>query len=272
MDSIKQAVELARAAEGAPRQTAITDSSVGFSGGARPSPLDAQIRDVRLNAAHLEAARIVAHGASAHHGRYYDMLRTQVLQEMDKKSWQFLAVTSPTAACGKTVTACNLAMSIARLPERLALLVDLDLRMPMVADYLGVGGTGGVLSVLEGRAALPSAILQASIGPNSFLVLPGSVSSSGSSEWMASQTMSALLQAIKRDFRSRIVIFDLPPMLLGDDVISILPRMDAVLLVAGIGSTSVSDIKECQKHLQQTPVVRVVVNKVTETARSYYDY
>jgi MinD-like ATPase involved in chromosome partitioning or flagellar assembly len=163
-------------------------------------------------------------------------------------------------------------MSIARLPERAVLLVDLDLRKPMVADYLGVGGTGGVLSVLEGRATLSSAILQASIGPNSFLVLPGSVSSSGSSEWMASQTMSALLQAIKRDFRSRIVIFDLPPMLLGDDVISILPRMDAVLLVAGIGSTSVSDIKECQKHLQQTPVVRVVVNKVTETARSYYDY
>ena len=73
-------------------------------------------------------------------GRYYDMLRTQVLQEMDKKSWQFLAVTSPTAACGKTVTACNLAMSIARLPERSVLLVDLDLRKPMVAEYLGVGG------------------------------------------------------------------------------------------------------------------------------------
>ena len=59
-------------------------------------------------------------------------------------------------------------------------------------------------------------------------------------------------------------------MLLGDDVISILPRMDAALLVAGVGSTSVSDIKECQKHLQRTPVVRVVVNKATETAGSYY--
>jgi protein-tyrosine kinase len=270
VDSIKQAVELARAAEGAPQQG--TRSSTGFPEGSRAAPLDAQIRDVRLDAAHLERSRIVAHGASAHHGRYYDMLRTQVLQEMDKKSWQFLAVTSPTAACGKTVTACNLAMSIARLPERAVLLVDLDLRKPMVANYLGVGDTGGVLSVLQGRATLSSAVLQASIGPNSLMVLPGSVSSSGSSEWMASQTMSTLLQAIKRDFRSRIVIFDLPPMLLGDDVISILPRMDAALLVAGIGSTSVSDIKECQKHLQRTPVIRVVVNKATETAGSYYGY
>ena len=92
------------------------------------------------------------------------------------------------------------------------------------------------------------------------------------SEWVASQTTGTLLQTIKRDYRSRIVIFDLPPMLLGDDVISILPRMDAALLVAGVGSTSVSDIKECQKHLQRTPVVRVVVNKATESAGSYYGY
>jgi protein-tyrosine kinase len=270
VDSIKQAVELARAAEGAPRQDVAPQT--GFPGGGHRGLLDSQIKDVRLNAAHLDAARIVAHGGASEHGRYYDMLRTQVLQEMDKKSWQFLAVTSPTAACGKTVTACNLAMSIARLPERSVLLVDLDLRKPMVANYLGLGASGGVLSVLEAQAPLSSAVQQASIGPNSLMVLPGSVSASGSSEWMASQTLSTLLQTIKRDFRSRIVIFDLPPILLGDDVISILPRMDAVLLVAGIGSTSVSDIKECQKHLQRTPVVRVVVNKSTETADSYYGY
>jgi protein-tyrosine kinase len=265
VDSIKQAVELSRAAENAPRQGRV----YGFPD-SRPGALDAQIREVGLAAAHLDAARIVAHGASNPQGRSYDMLRTQVLQEMDKKSWQFLAVTSPTAACGKTVTACNLAMSIARLPERSVLLVDLDLRKPRVAEYLGLAETGGILGVLEGRATLPSSILQASIGPNSLLVLPGSVSSSGSSEWMASQTLSTLLQTVKRDFRSRIVIFDLPPMLMGDDVISILPRMDAVLLVAGVGATSVSDIKECQRHLQRTPVVRVVVNKATETNDSYY--
>jgi protein-tyrosine kinase len=264
VEAIKQAVELARAADGGRL------AAGGVMPDARPG--DAQTRDVRLSSAHLEANRIVAHGASGEHGRYYDMLRTQVLQDMDKKSWQFLAITSPTAACGKTVTACNLAMSISRLPERSVLLVDLDLRKPKVADYLGLPSTGGILSVLEGRETLQSSILQAGVGPNNILVLPGSVASSGSSEWMASQTMNTLLQAIKRDFRSRIVIFDLPPILLGDDVISILPRVDAALVVAGVGSTSVSDIKESQKHLQRTPVVRVVVNKVTDTAGSYYGY
>jgi protein-tyrosine kinase len=267
VDSIKQAVDLARAAERAPMQ-----GVSGMPGAPRSVIVDSQITNVRLSEARLENARIVAHGASSPHGRYYDMLRTQVLQEMDKKSWQFLAVTSPTAACGKTVTACNLAMSVARLPERSVLLVDMDMHKPKIAEYLGLSGTAGVLGVLEGRATLPAAIIQASIGPNQLLVLPGTTASSGSSEWMASQMMGTLLQTIKRDFRSRIVIFDLPPMLTGDDVISILPQMDAVLLVTGAGSTSLADIKECQKHLQRTPVVRVVVNKVTDAADSYYGY
>jgi len=193
---------------------------------------------------------------------------------MDKKSWQFLAVTSPTAGCGKTVTACNLAISIARLPERSVLLVDLDLRKPSVAKYLGLGDVGatGILDVLEGRERASTAVVKARVGPNSILVLPGSSVTVGSSEWMASQTMGTVLQTIRREFRSHIVIFDLPPLLLGDDVLSILPRMDSTLLVAGIGTTSVADIRECQKFLQRTPVVRVVANKVTDKVESYYGY
>jgi capsular exopolysaccharide synthesis family protein len=270
VDPIKQAVELARAAEGVQRPATLGGSPLAADGPSQRSS-ESPFKEVRLRPDHLEAHRIVAHGTSSPNGRYYDMLRTQVLQEMDKKSWQFLAVTSPTAGCGKTVTSCNLALSISRLPQRSVLLVDLDLRRPAVGKYLGIGDNGGILSVLEGRAALSSAVVQASIGPNNILVLSGSVSAN-SSEWMASQTMGALLQTIKRDFRSRIVIFDLPPMLLGDDVISILPRIDATLLVAGVGSTSLSDIKECQKHLRRSPVVRVVVNKATESVGSYYGH
>src|SRR5215510_11748796 len=68
----------------------------------------------------------------------FDMLRTQVLQSMNPKNWQFLAITSPTAGCGKTVTAINLALSIARQPELSALLIDMDLPKPAVAKYLGL--------------------------------------------------------------------------------------------------------------------------------------
>ena len=265
MDSIRQAIELARGEVAAQRAS--------FSG--MPAGLnahDAEIAELRLNPTHLEATRIVAHNGSSPHGRYFDMLRTQVLQEFDRNSWQFLAVTSPTAGCGKTVTASNLALSIARLPERSVLLVDFDLQKPKVAEYLGLKRRQGVLSVLEGTATLPETVVRASIGRTHMLVLPGEACQHGASEWMASQTMSSLLQAIRTEFRSRIVIFDLPPVLIGDDVLSILPQMDATLFVAAVGSTSVAQIKECKKHLKGTPVVRIVVNKATEPTESYYAY
>jgi protein-tyrosine kinase len=258
VDSIRQAVELARAGT---RRAPLAEA-----------PADAPTRAVQLNAAHLDSTRIVAHGAAGAQGRYYDMMRTQILQEMDDNGWQFLTVTSATAGCGKTVTACNLALSIARLAERSVLLVDMDMQKPRVTEYLGIKGNEGLLSVLEGEASLASVVVEASIGRSRLLVLPGEVCKSGTSEWMASQTMATLLQTIKREYRSRIVIFDMPPMLVGDDVISILPQMEAVLLVAGIGNTSVSDIKECHKHLKTTPVVRVVVNRVTEATDAYYGY
>ncbi len=262
MDPIRQALDIARGAgPGAP---------AGFAGGAYDGELDA--RAVQLSPATLEANRIVAHATVGPQARIFDMLRTQVLQEMDKHGWQFLAVTSATAGCGKTVTACNLAVGISRLAERSVLLVDLDLHRPSVSEYLGLGTDYGVVAALEGRAQLSSVLVRASFGPNSFLVLPGEVCKVGASEWMASQAMATLLQTIKREFRSRIVIFDLPPMLMSDDVISILPQMDAVLLVAAAGETSVADVAECQKHLKSTPVVRVALNRVAEKSETYYGY
>jgi protein-tyrosine kinase len=91
---------------------------------------------------------------------------------------------------------------------------------------------------------------------------------------MASPTLPTLLDTIKREFRSRTVILDLPPMWAGDDVLSILPHLQSILLVAEAGCTSVSEIKECTKQLRSTPIVRLVVNKMTERESSapYQEY
>jgi protein-tyrosine kinase len=274
MDQFKQAINLARGA--APLAPNVDyDLSGKQSRSIDPSnPIgEARIKNLGLKATHLEAMRIVSHNKDDLRSRSFDMLRTQVLQAMDNSGWQFLAITSPTAGCGKTVTACNLAMSIARLPERSVLLVDLDLRKPKVATYLGVRRDFGVLSVLQGRQNLSDAIVQVGIEREQLLVLPGE-QTNASSEWMASPTMATLLETIKREFRSRIVIMDLPPILAGDDVLSVLPHLQSVLLIAEAGRSSLSEIKECTKHLKDTPVVRVVVNKVTEREPTapYHEY
>jgi protein-tyrosine kinase len=269
LDRIRQALELARS-QNSPRRGDSSDPFAPFP--AATVAQEARYPEAKLNPAHLESTRLAAYDPLCEGGRYYDMLRTQVLQTMDQNGWQTLAITSPTAACGKTVTACNLALSIARLSERAVLLVDVDLHKPKVAEYLGIQAKSGLLGVLQNRVGLSDAIIRASIAQNQMLVLPGEVCKSGSAEWMASQAMVTSLQALKREFRSHVIILDLPPVLIGDDVISILPQIESVLLVTGVGTSSVSDIKECNKHLRSTPIVRVVVNKVSDKVDAYYGY
>lgn len=229
-----------------------------------------RLREVVLNGAHLEAHRIVAHDISDPRSKSFDMLRTQVLRTMDQQNWQILAVTSPTAGCGKTLTSTNLALSIARQPERSVLLVDMDLQKPHVAHCLGIKSDRGLLSVIKEGTALVDSSLEARIGNHRMMVLPIEKPTSSSSEWMASRAMNNLLQDIRRDFSTRIVILDMPPMLSSDEVISILPQIDCVLLVAAVGTTTTSEIAECNRHLQSADVVRLVLNKVPGASNRYY--
>jgi Mrp family chromosome partitioning ATPase len=112
-------------------------------------------------------------------------------------------------------------------------------------------------------------MVQARIDNYQFLVLPAEGPILGSSELLASRAMSSLLQTIKRDFKSYTIILDMPPMLTGDDVIALLPQLDCVLLVAAVGTSTLSELKQCSKHLQSAEVVRVVLNKTPDTTVGY---
>jgi Mrp family chromosome partitioning ATPase len=117
---------------------------------------------------------------------------------------------------------------------------------------------------------LSDAIVEARIGKHKLLVLPCERSTSDSSEWMASRQISSLLQALRKDFSSHIIVVDLPPILPSDDAISILPQLDCALFVAAVGVSKLSDIEQCNKHLQAVEVVRVILNKATTAAGYYY--
>ena len=175
MEKIKQAVDLAKASVSSERlnpmatpsgiQRCAGAAAVATQAPAEPEPVttraDAISRhnEIALDWSHLEQHRIVAHNVTDPRAKTFHMLRTQVLQAMDQKKWQFLAVTSPTPGCGKTVTATNLALSIARQPGRSALLIDMDLQRPAVAKYLGIKCRHGLQGVLEGRTPMAEAIV-----------------------------------------------------------------------------------------------------------------
>jgi Mrp family chromosome partitioning ATPase len=270
MENIRQAIERAKGSQkqrsgvGPPRQQArhvFGDANNGKE----------QAQEVELDFAHLQSQRIVAFDGTDVRSRSFDMLRTEILQSMDLKGWRTLAVTSPTPSCGKTLTAINLALSMARQSERRIFLADLDLRKPHVASSLGLKCRDGAVGVIEGRIELDDAIVQARVGGSRLEVLP-TAPASNSSDLVGSSAMRMLLQDITRHAQSRIVILDLPPLLTGHDVISILPQVDCVLLVAAVGTSKVSEINECNKYLEGTDVVRFVLNKVPESTTTYAYY
>jgi protein-tyrosine kinase len=295
MEHIRQAVELAKARNAtapsppaSPEARALLHNSSSATAPAnriessRPEHdrKDADRKDgerndansVALDPERLESMRVIAHNVLDPRSRAYDMLRTQVLRTMAAENWQLIGVTSPTVGCGKTLTAVNLAMSISRQPEKSALLIDLDMQRPQVAKTLGLNTDKGLFAVLEGEIAVQDALLQARIGNHHVSLLPCETSTSHSSEWMSSREMSSLLQSIRTNYRSQTAIIDLPPILAGDEVISVLPQLDCVILVASVGVSTTSNIERCKKHLQSTEVVRVVLNRASEQGFEHYYY
>jgi hypothetical protein len=276
MENIEQALERARARQGTEAQnsrlkTETVQQRTGKDGGASLGA-QAHIDELALSSTFLQSNRIISQMVADPRSRSFDMLRTQILQSMDAKDWRVLAVTSPTANCGKTVTTLNLAISVARQPERSALVVDLDFQKPKVATILGLKQANeGVLSILKGEATLSNAVLHTRIGEQRVAVVP-TASTINSSEMMASRQMAAMIQDLRKADHSRIIIIDLPPVLTSDDVIAILPQIDCVLLVAAVGVSTVAEIEECGRHLQSSEVVRVVLNKVPEAHTNYNYY
>jgi protein-tyrosine kinase len=271
MDHIRQALERARALNAGVSAAPALAPQLPDAGNPNCA-VNGHSQDIRLDAVRLEASRIVAYDERDSRTKSFDMLRTQVLQSMDQKNWRVLGITSPSPGCGKSVVAANLALSIARQRERSALLVDLDLMNPQIANYLGLDPRNTVESVLEGRSRLADAIVPARIGNSRLSVFPAELSASDSSAWMASREVSAMLQNLKRDYRTHTIIIDLPPMLSSDDVIAVLPNLDCALLVVAVGCSTIAEIEECNRHLGATEVVRIVLNKVPKLKTGYYPY
>ncbi len=227
-----------------------------------------QTKVVPLRPDHLERNRIVAYNKNSNMGGAFDLLRTQVLKIMEENGWRTLAITSPTPGAGKTVLAINLAMSIAHHTTKTALLVDFDLRRPKVGEYLGLPMDQSLNELLADEAELQEVLVNPTL-PR-FVVLPTREPIPLSTEVLSSPAVSHLIADLRERYNSRIVIFDLPPLLSSDDVINVLPRFDCVLLVVANGLNSKKEIEESLHHLGTANLIGTVLNKAEPENRSYY--
>lgn len=223
---------------------------------------------VKLDQSNLERNRIVSHAKNNLYSGVFDSLRTQVLHKMEENSWKTIAVVSPNPASGKTFVAINLAISIAQQPQKTAILLDLDLRRPKVANYLGLNVAQSMNDYLQGSAKLEDLMISPSI-PR-LVVVPTMRPVAKSSEILSSSKVINLIQELRDRYESRIVIFDAPPILNSDDAMVLLPQVDCFLLVIANGMSTKSEIEEAMHYLPQEKLLGVVFNKADVETRDYY--
>lgn len=198
----------------------------------------------------------------------YNILRTQVLQRMTAKRWNALAVTSPGPGQGKTLTAVNLAISLARGPHCTILLADFDLRSPTVHRYFGLAPACGISDYLLYDTPLPEILINPSI--ERLVLLPGREPLFNSSEMLAAPKTERLVSELKTRYPSRLVLFDLPPVLSSDDALAFMPYADAVLLVVQEGTTTRDELQRALGLLQSSPIIGTVLNKSEDAISIYY--
>lgn len=193
----------------------------------------------------------------------YRVMRTRVLQKMQDNNWRTIAVVSPGAAAGKTVTAVNLAISIGSKDGNRVTLVDLDFYRPRIAKYLGISDPPSVVDYFEGKKSLEAVTVRPDL-TDMLLIANERVSRRGG-ELLASNKSDELVQTAIQDFGSRVVIFDMSPLLGCDDTIAFLPKVDCALVVASSGETRSRDLKEAIRVLGDTPIIGSVLNKAPTT-------
>lgn len=218
-----------------------------------------QTRVKDVSQAHLEDNRIIAGIYRNSQSAMFRMLRTQVLQKMRTNDWQTLAVTSPTSNEGKSVVASNLAVAIAMELNQTVMLVDMDLRKPSLSRYFDLEAKMGLADYLQKDIELKDVLVNPGI--KRMVVLPGVGRAEDSAELLSSPKMANLVQDLKAQYDSRLIIFDVPPVLQTDDVLLASNYFDSALLVLEDGANRESDIIRTLQLLDDTNLIGTVLNK-----------
>jgi protein-tyrosine kinase len=199
----------------------------------------------------------------------YKQLRTSVLRQLRQNGWNTFGVTSSVPGEGKTLTAINLSLQLAMETNQIVLLVDADLRRPSIHKYFGYEPEVGLGDYFLSEIPIAEMLIHPEIG--NLFILTGNKPIRNSSEKLASPKMVSLIKELKAHYSSRLlVIFDLPPLLLSDDVIAFSPSLDALLFVVEDGKVSRNELARSAELLKDLPLLGTVLNKAKEKMPGYY--
>jgi protein-tyrosine kinase len=239
------------------------------------SPLKPERVWESLNAVTLNEAKLAGNGLFANPQQssataHFDILRTRLLHAMQERDWKRIAVTSPTHGCGKSFVAANLALSLARRPSSRTVLLDLELRQPDLARLFGFPEIGPIRDFLNGEQPLESHFRR--VGHTLALGLNG-VPTPTAAELLHEPSTAETLNAMMTQLDPDLVVVDAPPVLVSDDMLALLPRVDAVLLIIDGTKTTAEEVRACERLFEgQCPLIGVVLNRAQDRGLSRYRY
>jgi protein-tyrosine kinase len=228
-------------------------------------------RRIKTDEEILKNNRIVAPFRDDTRSVAFKVLRSQILKKMRDHGWKSIAITSAKPEEGKSVVSLNLAISMSMEFNQTVLLVEADMRRPRICELLGLEAAKGLGSYLEQNVALRELLINP--GMERLVVLPSIGNYPNASELLSGPRMRHLAEELKARYSDRIIIYDLPPLLGGDDALVCLPHADCVALVVGEGQSSKDEILQSRHHLRDHNVVGCILNKSTDSqpGKSYYN-
>ena len=198
----------------------------------------------------------------------YQGLRLTVERLARARDVKAIAVSSPAAGDGKTVTAINLAAALARGSEDRVLLVDADLRRPSVARLLAIPGGGPGLADVLGSGRSVAEVVR-TVDGSTLDVVPAGTPGAGISDILRSARLDAFLREVRQ--RYAYIVFDTPPLLPVFDAALIAKSVDGVLMVVTANRTPRKLLGEALNMLDASKVLGIVFNRDAHPLFGYYD-
>lgn len=179
-----------------------------------------------------------------------------------------ILVTSMAPKDGKTTIASNLAVAIAGSGSEV-LLIDCDLRRPMLHQVFGLQNTKGVSTFITGTSDIK--IIQ-DVPVEHLNVITSGPIPPNPSELLISKRLKDLIPVLKDRFD--FIIFDTSPIISVSDTLIMSKIVDASLIVARFGKTTHDMMNHGLKQLAgiEAKVIGTVINAVDEKKSGYYYY
>jgi len=201
----------------------------------------------------------------------FKRLKSMVIRETKSDFLNTLMVTSSVDSEGKTLTAINLAITLAQDIDHSVVLVDADLRKPMIHKYLNIESKYGLSDyLLHGELKIDDIIMDTGIGKMQIITAGKHVENPV--ELLSSHRMKDLIKELKHRYVDRYVLIDTPPVLPFADSMTIGGHTDGVIFVIQSGRAQRSDIEEAINILKDLKLIGIVYNRVERMSLNGYYY